>query len=453
MHIIEKINKIHFIGVGGISMSALAKLMFTLKKKVTGSDSSYSRAIIEMSEKGLDVYIGSDISKVRNAELVVYSSAISENDPELKEARACNLPTIERFTFLGEVAKYYEKCIAIGGTHGKTTSTAMLTHLFKEAKMNFTSHIGGYADDDIGNLYVSGREYFITEACEYKKSLLSLSPYITVVLNADHDHPDTYKGLSEIYDVFDEFLSKTIDGGYKFVCYDTDYYKKRQKCNSDVITYGFEEGSIFRAVAIEEYKKGYYKFNVMYNDLIILDLTLNVVGIFNIYNALVSASIGYLMGIDASIIERACQSFKGVKRRFEYMGEVNGAKIFLDYAHHPKEIKAVINSALRINEGRLLIAFQPHTFTRTLSLMSEFVECFEGYDELMIVKSYSAREIPEQGMTAFELYRIIEHKGGVSYYDSILPLAKYFCSKAQKNDTILILGAGDIDSIIDLIID
>ena len=453
MHIIDRINKIHFIGVGGISMSAIAKLMYSFNKKVTGSDSNYSKAILDLTECGIDAYIGSDVEKVKDAEVVVYSSAISPSDPELSEARSRNLPTVERHAFLGEIASYYDKCIAFAGTHGKTTSTAMLTHLFKLAKKEFTAHIGGYAENNIGNLFINGKEFFITEACEYKKSLLSLSPFIGVVLNADHDHPDTYNNIDEVYDVFDEFFYKVQESGKKIICYDTDYYKKRYLNNPNYITYGFEEGSLYKATNIKEYKKGYFQFDVEYENRIIFNIKLNIIGIFNIYNALATACIANILDINREITELACNSFAGVQRRFQKMGSVNGADIYIDYAHHPKEIKEVIKTANKIKEGRLIVVFQPHTYTRTFSLINEFVESLDNFDELKIVKSYSAREKPEQGMTAYELYQIIQHKGEVNYYENTLSLARNLCQSVKDNDTILILGAGDIDSIVDLMLD
>lgn len=453
MHIIDNIKSIHFIGVGGISMSALAKLMLSLGKKVSGSDASYSPAIVELSECGIDAYIGSSPPKLEGVQLVVYSSAIPKSDPELAYALALNIPCVERYLFLGEVARYYNKTIAVAGTHGKTTATAMIAHLLRCAGTSFTAHIGGYALDGIGNLYVAGREYFLTEACEYKKSLLGLSPFISVLLNTEYDHPDTFKDLAEVYATFYTFLEKTHPQGHKIVCGDSGLYLSTLHTRRDIFSYGLGEGNLFRAVEITEYKNGYYSFRVKYNNQDYCKLFLNIIGEFNIYNALAAAAVGWHLGIDVSTIEQGIASFNGVKRRLQKMGSLNGGEVYIDYAHHPREIEAVLKAVQRIKKGRLLIVFQPHTYTRTLSLIDEFIACFKGFDKLCIVKSYSSREKPEQGMTALDLYKCAAYKGNVLYYDNIIELAKYLSETTSRGDLVLILGAGDIDSLADLLID
>ncbi|MGI6213666.1 MAG: UDP-N-acetylmuramate--L-alanine ligase [Christensenellales bacterium] len=453
MHIIDKIDRIHFIGIGGISMSALAKLMCALGKKVSGSDANYSPALVELTECGIDAYIGSDPKKLEDAGLVVYSSAVPRDDAELSCAYSLNIPAAERFVFLGEVASYYDKCIAVAGTHGKTTVTAMIAHLLKRAGKSFTAHIGGYAKEGIGNMYIAGREYFLTEACEYKKSLLSLSPYMSIVLNAEYDHPDTYRDLAEVHETFNAFLNKTKPQGKKIVCGDCDYYRKNLIGRSDIITYGLEEKNLFRASEIKEYKKGYFSFKVSYDNREIFEIFLNIIGEFNIYNALAAAAAARILGIEKAVIEETLSGFCGVKRRFQKMGQVNGGDVYIDYAHHPREIEAVLAAAEKIKKARTLIVFQPHTYSRTSSLINEFVECFKHYDELYIVKSYSSREQPEQGMTALDLYRHTAHKGNVQYFDNIVELAKYLSCSVRKDDQVLILGAGDIDCLAELIID
>jgi len=453
MHIIDKIESIHFIGIGGISMSSLAKLALSLGKKVSGSDASYSKTIVQLAEYGIDAYIGSQPKKVQGVQLVVYSSAIPQNDAELRQALSLNIPTVERYIFLAEVASYYSKCIAVAGTHGKTTVTAMIAHLLKCANYSFTAHIGGYANGGLGNLYITGKEYFITEACEYKKSLLSLTPFISLVLNAEHDHPDTYEVVTEVYDTFATFLGKTHSNGCKIVCADTAFYQNTLIGRQDIFTYGLGQSALLQAVEIAEYKKGFYSFGVKHKGQIICNIALSVIGEFNIYNALAGVAVGINLGIQPQVIGQALSNFSGVKRRFQQMGTINGADVYIDYAHHPREIDVMLRAVEKIKKTKLIVVFQPHTYTRTLSLINEFKECFSCYDELYIVKSYSSREQPEQGMTALELYRNIAHKGGVQYFDSIIELATHLAHSCKSGDIVLILGAGDIDCLADLIID
>ncbi len=434
-------------------MSALAKLMLALSKKVSGSDANYSKTIVQLSEYGIDAYIGSDPKRMQGAQLVVYSSAIPQEDIELRQALSLNIPAVERFVFLGEVASYYSKCIAVAGTHGKTTVTAMIAHLLKCANYSFTAHIGGYANGGIGNLYITGQEYFVTEACEYKRSLLSLNPFISLVLNAEHDHPDTYKNMAEIHNTFSAFLDKTHPNGCKIVCADTAFYHNMLAERQDIFTYGLEQDALLQAVELAEHKKGYFSFKAKYKGEIVCNIALNVIGEFNIYNALAGVAVGISLGIHQEVIEQALCGFSGVKRRFQKMGTINGAEVYIDYAHHPREVEVMLKAAEKIKKTKLIVVFQPHTYTRTLSLINEFKECFCCYDELYIVKSYSSREKPEQGMTALELYRNIAHKGSVHYFENIIELASHLSQLCEKDDIILILGAGDIDCLADLIID
>ncbi|MFW5780173.1 MAG: Mur ligase domain-containing protein, partial [Bacillota bacterium] len=256
MSYIKSLNKVHFIGAGGISLSALAKLMLKWGKNVSGSDTSFSNNVIELMELGADIWIGSDPSAIKKVDLAVYSSAIRENDNELSYCLANNIPIMERHIFLGLIAKEFYNTIAIGGTHGKTTCSAMLSYIMKESGKSFCGHIGGEVND-MGNLYYTGNRYFVTEACEYKKSLLSIPADIAVVLNAESDHPDTFSDLNDVYRTFDIFLTEQKNC-LSLVCYDTDYYKNHfQSKFPGVLTFGTDINSTFIINEIKEYKMGY----------------------------------------------------------------------------------------------------------------------------------------------------------------------------------------------------
>lgn len=450
MQKLSEIGSIHFIGIGGISLSALAKLMLQWGKKVTGSDMSYSAAIVELSEKDVDVWIGSKPEYVGKPDLCVYSSAISEDDAELVYCKQNNIETMERHVFLAKISESFNSAIAIGGTHGKTTACGMLCYIFKEAKKEFCGHIGGDVIS-LSNMYYSGKDYFVTEACEYKKSLLSLPANIAVVLNAEKDHPDTYANIDEIYQTFDSFLFNS-GGRLALVCSDCDYYKNHlERSGKYMLTYGTNPNSDFTISDIEEYKCGYYSFKLSYMNNPIVDIKMNIPGLHNVYNATAAIAVSYMIHIDIETIKKAIENFKGIKRRFEKKGMIKGATVYHDYAHHPSEIKAVIEIAKKLTKGRLFVVFQPHTFSRTSALFEEFIRAFDECDEVYLVKEYSAREKNSQGKSSYELFKKLYNKNSY-YYDEILSLAKHLISKISSFDMILVLGAGDIDKICELLV-
>lgn len=447
----KDIKRIHFIGIGGISLSALAKLMLLWGKSVSGSDITFSDMIIELMEKGADIWIGNEASLVGRPDLTVYTSAVSKYDKELCYCEQNNILTMERHEFLGMVAKEFESTVAIGGTHGKTTACGMLCTILKEANKPFCGHIGGEVKNNISNLYFSGKDFFITEACEYKKSLLSLPANIALILNAEIDHPDTYKSLAELYDTFDIFLFSKKNC-LPLVCSDCRYYIDHIKNGSfHPMTFGVDSFADFWISDLSEYINGYYAFTLSYLQKKIADIKMNIAGIHNIYNAAAAMAISYLLKVPAEDIKSGIENFKGVKRRFERKGMIKGTEVYHDYAHHPSEIRAVLESARKIAKGKLITVFQPHTFSRTSLLIDEFSKAFLLSDEVYIVKEYSARENQSQGLSAYDLFKKIENST-LFYYDEILSLAKTLIKKAQPFDMILVLGAGDIDKLCDLLV-
>lgn len=450
MQNLSEIKKVHFIGIGGISLSALAKLMLLWGKNVSGSDISYSPFITELIEKGVDVWIGSNPLLIGAPDLVVYSSAIGQNDKELIYCKEHNIQVMERHLFLALVAKEFNCAIAIGGTHGKTTACGLLGNIFKQAEKSFCAHIGGDVIS-LSNLYYTGNDYFVTEACEYKKSLLSLPAKISLVLNAEADHPDTYSNIEELYQTFDKFLFDGLDH-LAFVCSDTKYYKEHLNHNKKyIVTFGTSIDSDFIISDIEEYKCGYYSFSLSYMRNHIFDIKMSLPGIHNIYNAVAAISISHILHIDKHIIKNAIENFKGIKRRFEKKGMLNGATIYHDYAHHPSEIKAVIDIAKKLTKGRLIVVFQPHTFSRTSALFEDFTTAFDNCDEIYLAKEYSARETKSQGKSAYELFKKLNNKNSY-YYDEIISLAKHLINKLSSFDMLLVLGAGDIEKLCELMV-
>ncbi len=446
----SNIKKVHFIGIGGVSLSSLALLMRKNNVAVSGSDRSFSDKLLILEEHGCTVWVGTDVSKINDVDLVVFSSAIQPDNEELVFCKANNIPCVERYIFLGEVAQLFDSTIAVAGTHGKTTVTGMLIYVMKKASLAFCGHIGGDLKD-IGNFFYSGKNYFVTEACEYRKSLLSLKPKISLVLNAENDHPDTYNNLGEIYDTFDSFFDNTTQ--LKITNGDTPYYKARQKYNQ-TITYGQNVENDYVIYDVAEYKKGYFEFSISRYGIPKGTIKLNIAGKHNIYNGAACFAVCDLMGIDSTTIEQGIFEFSGVDRRFQHLGYFLGASVIIDYAHHPSQIEVEINTAKSLidSKSKLYVIFQPHTYSRTAKLFKEFCNCLTPCDELIICKEYSAREKPSDGVSALSLYEKIPH-GNKYYYNNIMDIATHLAKKAQAKDIILILGAGDIDNLGKILVD
>ncbi len=450
MQNISDIKNMHFIGIGGISLSALAKLMQLWGKNVTGSDMNYSPLIMDLMEKGIDVWIGSKPEFIGDCQLAVYSSAIADNDIELVYCKKNNIAAIERHLFLAEVAKQFNNTIAIAGTHGKTTACGMLSHIFKSASKKFCGHIGGDVLS-LGNLVYTGNDYFITEACEYKKGLLNLPTQIALILNAEIDHPDTYSDINDLYTTFDDFLFAD-NKRLAIVCSDTEYYSEYlNKKNLNLITYGKDINADYFISQVREYKNGYYSFALSYKNEHIFNIKMSLPGKYNIYNAVASIAISHLLHIDKFAIKEAIENFPGIKRRFEKKGLLKGATIYHDYAHHPSEIKAVIDIARQLTKGRVIVVFQPHTFSRTAVLFDDFLSAFKKSDELYLVKEFSARENSSQGKSAYDLYENMDNRN-TFYYDDILLLAKHLIQHISSFDTVLVLGAGNVNRLCDLLV-
>lgn len=448
----SKVSSIHFIGADGVSMSALAKLMLLKGKRVSGSDIKYGPCMEELAEWGARVYLGANPDIVANADLVVYSQAIPPTDPELICAREHGVKIIRRDWFLSELCKSYDYVTAVGGTHGKTTVTAMISKIYKEAGLLYTAHVGGNAFDG-GSAVYKGDSCIVTEACEYKRSFLALEPDVVVVLNAELDHPDTYRNKDELYDAFDSFICGMRKGGVCVINADSEYYHMRKCTYKPMVTYGIESTSDCRANNIRLIKNGRYGFRISQNGYLDLDITLRVAGYHNVYNALAACLAARAVGVSDDAIRRGLQGFCGVGGRYEFKGTVNGADIYIDYAHHPTEIRSAIKTAVTCGRGgRLIVAFQPHTLSRTEALFREFVTAFCDADEAYFIKEYGARE-HSGGKTSYELYKGVAELGKTDarYFDTHAELAKALTADVKSDDILLILGAGDIPIVADLI--
>ena len=389
-----KDKKFHFIGIGGISMSALAFILKQNKIYVQGSDVSANDEVKKLQKKGVKVFDNHDAKNLKDIDIVVYSSAIKDDNVELEFAKSKNIIILKRAELLGLVAGMYKHVVAIAGSHGKTTTTAMLAEIFMQAGLNPTFHIGGVLNSINSNYKLGNKKFFITEACEYKDNYLYLNPDISVVLNIDSDHLDYFKNIDNVKYSFKRYIANTKTGGFSVVCADDENSLELNNLNS-IATFGLSSKADIYAANIKEYKPCHYSFDVVFSKFKLGNIKLNILGRHNVYNALASVIVALACAIDFCDIKIALESFSGVKRRCQKIAEINGALIYHDYAHHPVQIEKMIKvgrDLTRKNKGRVLVVFEPHTFSRTKFLIKEFVESFALADKIILAPVYSARE-------------------------------------------------------------
>lgn len=443
---VDKNKYIHMIGIGGVSMSGIADILLSMGFKISGSDSSNSSTIERLSNEGIKITIGQCADNINNdITLVAYTAAIKEDNPELMEARKRNIPCIERSLLLGELTRIYQDTIAVCGTHGKTTTTSMVSIAFINGNKNPTIQVGADLRQLNNTNYRIGKsEYLIIEACEYVRSFLSFSPKSVILLNIEEDHLDYYKNLDDIKSAFSEFLSYVPEDGVIVFnnddknCIDVAKDKKANK-----ITFGINTESDWMAKNIE-LNNGFYTFDAVNSDNL-LKISLSVPGYHNIYNALATIAMASYYEIGTLDIQKSLKDFTGAHRRFEYVGTLNGAEIYDDYAHHPTEIKATINAAKELNHNKLWVVFQPHTYTRTSTLFDDFSKSFKNVDEVILTDIYAAREI-DTGIVSSKMLAnaVNKESNNCTYISSFEEVKTYLKENVKENDLVLTVGAGSI---------
>ena len=441
----DKHMKIHFIGIGGISMSGLAAVLLNNGYKVSGSDSKESEIIKSLRNKGAEIYIGHNSRNLVNVDLVVYTAAIPDSNPEIVEAKNKNIPLMDRAEFLGLIMKGHKYNVAVAGTHGKTTCTSMISHLTLEANLDPTILVGGELDIIGGNYRIGKSEYFITEACEYKASFLKFFPYVGIILNIDADHLDFYRDIDHITETFEKFSHLIPEDGY-LIGYGGDKrvndILSKAKCNT--ITYGFDNEDL-TAKDISYNNKGCASFTVFKDNTELFNISINNPGKHNILNALSAIAVGLVFNIPHETIVAGLSKSKGAHKRFEYKGEINDITVIDDYAHHPVEIKATLDTAKKIPHNKIYCVFQPHTYTRTKTLFDDFTTAFADADELILMDIYAAREIDTGLVSSDELGDAIRKTGlkctNVHSHDEA---TSYLKEHATAGDLILTVGAGDV---------
>lgn len=448
-------KKFHFIGIGGVSMSALAQILKLRGFYVQGSDENVNAEVKKLARKNIKVCIGHSKDNVLGVDVVVYSSAVHVDNPELAQARKLKLIVLKRAELLGLIADEYKTVISIAGSHGKTTTTAMIAEMFINAGLKPTVHIGGNLKSLKSNVKIGNKKYFITENCEYKDNFLFIRPDISVILNLDSDHLDYFKSLAGVKRSFYRFAQGINSGGLNLV-FDSDDNLDEIKGLDSSVGFGFKTCSDFCATNINEYKNGFYSFDVELKGCKIGEIRLNIVGKHNVINALASVFVGFICGIDFDTIKRSLETFSGVERRCDKVGVINEADIYHDYAHHPAQIKKMIETAkcVKGEQGRIITIFEPHTFSRTKYLLQEFAESFCDSDYVFLLPVYSAREVESDGLSSLDLMsEVKKYIKNVSYIKTYRRLIEEIKLTAKKGDIVLILGAGTIDNVAKMMFD
>lgn len=440
----EKQYRVYFLGIGGISQSAIALILKSRGHLVSGSDSEEGVQTKRLKLLGINVTIGGISNKIKDADVIIKSASIHDDDKELLLAQKLGKKILSRAQALGLLAKTFSKVISISGSHGKTTTTGMVAKIFCDANKNPTVHVGGNLPFIDQNVRIGGNEYFITEACEYVDSFLELESDISVILNVQKDHLDYFKNFQNIKKSFKKFANNTKKGG--LVVFNADDKNTRIAFSCKNVGFSTEENGVICARNINEYEKGKFEFDCFLFENNLGHIRLGVFGKHNILNALSAICVALQENIDFCVIQKSLFEFHGAKRRFENFGELFGTKLVHDYAHHPTEIKATISLAKEIVDGDIFVVFQPHTFSRTKLLLKEFKTCFHGAKEILVFKTYSAREKPEDGIDQNALVEeLLKSHEKAKAFDDYQEMLKYVFPKLKPNDMLLVLGAGDIE--------
>lgn len=452
---IGNFKNVHFIGIGGVSMSGIAEILHYYNFSVTGSDAHNSDTVEKLISNGIPVAIGHNLSFVRNADIVVYTAAIKPTDEELVEAQKLNICTMERSEFLGYITKCFSNTICIAGTHGKTTTTSMISLCFLQANLDPTIQVGANLKQINGNYHVGNSDYFIIEACEYVESFLQFFPKSTVVLNIDNDHLDYFKNIDNIKNAFAKFIKLLPNDG--ILIYNADDINSSNLpsfTNAKAVSFGLNNpiaNFIAKNVCFDG--NGFPEFDVTYNDEFYYHFKLSVPGIHNVSNALACISLCHSYGISKETMFTALSEFTGANRRFEFIGNYKNVSIYDDYAHHPTEIKATAKALNCKKFHESWAIFQSHTYSRTANLLDDFIEALSNFDHIIITDIYAAREVNTYNIYPQDLVDKLIKLGKDSIYISGFDtIADFICEHVQENDIVLTVGAGPVVDVAHLIV-
>lgn len=440
---------VYFIGIGGISMSGLAEILLKRGYWVSGTDISKSDTVKHLEELGVKVNIGHKAENITpDLTLVVYTAAVKADNPEIVEAKRLGIETIERAELLGRIMAGFKTSVAVSGTHGKTTTTSMLSEIAMAAGVDPTLSIGGILPSINGTTRIGNGEYFVAEACEYCDSFLHFAPFLEVILNIDADHLDYFKDLNHIRRSFKAFAEKALDNGFIVINSDIDDFNYiTGDAKATVISFGSDKTkSDFYAENIVYGENGCPSYNLYNKEALLGKITLSVPGSHNVLNSLGAAAAAVCLGIDFDSIHRGLFSFGGTHRRFEFKGIKNGITIYDDYAHHPTEIAATLAAAKKgFPDKKIRCIFQPHTYSRTISLMDEFAKAFNDADSVIITDIYAAREKDTGVVHAKDLVKNIKlNNENTIYIGDFSEIEDYVLNNYTNDDLCITMGAGSI---------
>lgn len=453
---IDDYSNVHFIGIGGISMSALAEILMDKGVSVSGSDSKESTMVKKLRKKGATIYIGHESENIKDdLDLVVFTDAISSDNAEYLEAKRKNITTVDRGNFLGQLMKKYKNSIAIAGTHGKTTTTSMLSTILHSTDLDPTILLGGELDCIDGNVRIGGNDLILTEACEYKRNILKFYATTGLILNIEADHLDYYKDVEEIIETFKGFVSKIPKSGYAIVNADdknTMESVEDAKCN--VISFSVDNESTYKANNLVFNTNGVSFFDLLVENDKTYKVVLNVTGIHNVYNALGAIAAAHVSGIDMKEIIERISLYTGTHRRLEQKGYFRGVRVIDDYAHHPTEIAVTLKSMKNLDVKNIWCIFQPHTYTRTKSLLNEFSESFFDADKVIVSNIYAAREKDNGEIHSKHLVDLLKEKNvDAMHFESFEEIKDHINKFAKEGDLVITMGAGDVYTIGEMLVD
>ena len=446
----NKPEHIHFIGIGGISMSGLAEILLGAGFSVSGSDSKPSELTAHLESMGAKIFYGQRGENIfSDYNCVVYTAAIHPDNPEYARCVELKLPMLSRADLLGQIMKNYKTAIAVSGTHGKTTTTSMFSSVLLAADTDPTISVGGILEAIGGNIRVGRSETFITEACEYTNSFLSFYPTMSIILNIEEDHMDFFKDLDDIMNSFSLFAKRLPKDGVLIINKEIKNYEKViEGLDCRVITYGIDSSCTYHAENICFNKQGCGEFDVMHHRKDLGHIVLNVPGQHNVSNALAVIAAARKLGISMECIQAGLRGFRGTNRRFQYKGSLNGVTIIDDYAHHPTEIRATLQAAKNYPHKEIWCVFQPHTFTRTKAFFKEFAQSLSMADHVVLADIYAARETDSLGMSSALLCEEIKSLGAdCHYFPTFAEIEGFLKSHCVHGDLLITMGAGDVVNI------
>ena len=440
---------IHMIGIGGISMSGIAEILLSFNCKITGYDITESDITKHLNDLGIKVNYKPNIENVEKADVIVYTAAIPENHEELVYAKENDKEIYERSTFLGLLMKEYKNVLCISGTHGKSTTTGMVSSIFMEANLNPTIMIGAMLPIIGGNNHVGSKEYFIAESCEYVDSFLEFFPTSEIILDIDDDHLDYFGNINNIINSFRRFTTLLPEDGILVYNNDDENTLMAVKDKEKKISYGIDNISSYMAKNIKYDKYGHGIYDLYIHNDYVTEIHLGVSGIHNIYNSLAAIALCNQYISDIEVMKKALNNYTGVGRRFEFIGEYNKASVYDDYAHHPSEIKTTVDSVKKTEHKESWAVFQSHTYSRTKDHLEEFAKILSEFDHIVIATIYPAREENIYNVKEEDLVKLIKENGNqnVVYIDDFNKIVDYLKENVKENDLVITIGAGNANKI------